>query len=140
MVEALEKQFYLFGFSTILHSDNGREFNSKKMAEFCKTHKIKQVHGAPTTPTTQGLEERNNRTVKENMKNIITKKNGEEVNWCKTLSEAVYKKNIFVHSATGKSPYEAVFGILPRKEVHISVDVEKLGKESTPVTDFPNPN
>ena len=140
MIEALEKQFYLFRFSTILHSDNGREFNSKKMAEFCKTYKIKQVHGAPTTPTTQGLEERNNRTVKENMKNIITKKNDEEVNWCKTLSEAVYKKNIFVHSATGKSPYEAVFGILPRKEVHVSADVKKPGNESTPVTDFPNPN
>ena len=140
MVEALEKQFYLFGFSTILHSDNGREFKSKTMAEICKTHKIKQVHGAPRTPTTQGLVERNNRTVKENMKNIITKKNDEEVNWCKTLSEAAYKKNIFVHSATGKSPYEAVFGILPRKEVHVSADVEKLGKESTPVTDFPNPN
>ena len=140
MVEALEKQFYLFGFSTILHSDNGREFNSKKMAEFCKTHKIKQVHGAPRTPTTQGLVERNNRTVKENMKNIITKKNDEEVKWCKTLSEAAYKKNIFVHSATGKSPYETVFGILPRKEVHVSADVKKPGNESTPVTDFPNLN
>ena len=134
VVEALEKQFCLFSFPTM--GDNGREFKSKKMAEFCKVHKIKQVHGAPRTPTTQGLVERNNRTVKENMKNIITKKNDEEVNWCKTLSEAVYKKNIFVHSATGKSPYEAVFGILPRKEVHVSADVEKLGKESTPVTDF----
>ena len=140
VVEALEKQFYLFGFPTILHSDNGREFKSEKMAEFCKAYKIKQVHRAPRTPTTQGLVERNNRTVKENMKNIITEKNDEEVNWCKILSEAAYKKNIVVHSATGKSPYEAVFGILPRKEVHVSADVEKPGNESTPVTDFPNPN
>ena len=74
------------------------------------------------------------------MKNIITEKNDEEVNWCKILSEAAYKKNIVVHSATGKSPYEAVFLILPRKEVHVSADVEKPGNESTPVTDFPNPN
>ena len=44
VVEALEKQFYLFGFPTILHADNGREFKSKKMTEFCKAHKIKQVH------------------------------------------------------------------------------------------------
>ena len=100
VVEVLEKQFYLFSFPTILQSDNGREFKSKKMAEFCKVHKIKQVHGAPRTPKTQGLVERNNRTVKENMKNIITEKNDEEVNWCKILSEAAYKKNIIVHSAT----------------------------------------
>jgi len=123
VVKTLEKQFYLFGFPTILHSDNEREFKSKKMAEFCNVHKIKQAHGAPRTPTTQGLVEHNNHTVKENMKNI-TEKNDEEVNWCKTLSEAAYKKNIFVHSATGKSPYEAVFGILPRKEVHVSADVK----------------
>ena len=100
VVEALEKQFYLFSFPTILQSDNGREFKSKKMAEFCKVHKIKQVHGAPRTPTTQGLVQRNNCTVKENMKNIITEKNDEEVNWCKILSEAAYKTNIVVHSAT----------------------------------------
>ena len=100
VVEALEKQFCLFSFPTILQSDNGREFKSKKMAEFCKVHKIKQVHGAPRTPTTQGLVEHNNCTVKENMKNIITEKNDEEVNWCKILSEAAYKKNIVVHSAT----------------------------------------
>ena len=63
------------------------------------------------------------------MKNIITEKNDEEVNWCKILSEAAYKKNIIVHSTTGKSPYEAVFGILPRKEVHVCADVKKPGYE-----------
>ena len=47
--------------------------------------------------------------------------------------------NIVVHSATGKSPHEAVFGILPRKEVHTSEDVE-LTNESTPVPNFSNPN
>lgn len=40
---------------SVLHSDNGKEFKSKNMSEFCNTHKIKQVHGAPRTPTTQGL-------------------------------------------------------------------------------------
>ena len=70
MVNILVKQFYQFGFLGILHSDNGKEFKSKKMSEFCKEHKIKQVHGAPQTPTTQGLVARNNRTVKENMSTV----------------------------------------------------------------------
>lgn len=35
-VNILEKQFYQFGFPGILHSDNGKEFKSKKMSEFCK--------------------------------------------------------------------------------------------------------
>ena len=70
VVNILVKQFYQFGFLGILHSDNGKEFKSKKMSEFCKEHKIKQVHGAPQTPTTQGLVARNNRTVKENMSTV----------------------------------------------------------------------
>ena len=79
---------------------------------------MKQVHGAPQTPTTQGLVEHNNPTVQENMNNIINENNDEKANWCKILNEAAYKTNTDEHSATGKTPYEAVFGILPRKELH----------------------
>ena len=66
----LENLFWVFGFPSKLHSDNGREFKSKTMTELCEEHTIKQVFGAPRTPTTQGLVERNNLTVKENITNI----------------------------------------------------------------------
>ena len=37
--------------------------------------------------------------------------------WCTVLGEAAYKKNIPLHRAINKVPYEVVvFGILPRKE------------------------
>lgn len=45
----LKNLFWMFGFPSKLHSDNGREFKSKTMTE--------QVFGAPRTPTTQGLVE-----------------------------------------------------------------------------------
>ena len=106
------------------------------MSEFCKEHKIKQVHGAPRTSTTQGLVERNNRTVKENINNIINENNDGKANCCKILNEAAYKKNIVEQNATGKTPYEEVFGILPRKESHNADPTEeKPGNESSP-----NPN
>lgn len=142
VVKSLQEQFYLFGFPTILHSDNGKEFQSHKMNEFCSRNKIKQVYGAPRTPTTQGLVERNHRTIKENMTNIIKEKNEKKENWCKILNEAAYKKNVVTHSATGRTPYEAVFGFLAIKEVH---NVEATDKDSanneedpaTPVQDSP---
>ena len=37
-------------------------FKNKLMKDFCAKYKIKQVRGAPRTPQTQGLVERNNRT------------------------------------------------------------------------------
>lgn len=83
----LANLFWLFGFPSILHSDNGKEFKSKK-------HKIKQVHGAPRTPSTQGLVERNNRTVKENILNILKERDESLGKWCAVLGEAAYKNNI----------------------------------------------
>ena len=50
--------FWMFGFPSLLHSDNGKEFKSKTMSELCERHTIKQVQGAPCTPSTQGLVER----------------------------------------------------------------------------------
>lgn len=79
------------------------------------------------------------------MNNIIKEKNEEMDKWCTILNEAAYKKNIVVHSDIGKTPYEAVFGILPRKEVHsVSADTtEDNGNENNPavpVLDSPIPS
>ena len=91
-------------------------------------HKIKQVHGAPQTLTTQGLVERNSRTVKENMSNIINENIEEKANWRQILNKGAYKKNIVEHSETGKTPY----GILSRNEPHNAEPTEeKLGNESS---------
>ena len=117
VIPLLQQQFFSFGFPDILHSDNGREFKNRKMSEFCKANNIKQVHGAPRNPSTQGLVERNNRTVKENMNNILKEKKQDMKKWCSILNEAAYKKNITVHSAIKKTPYEAVFGMLPIREI-----------------------
>lgn len=71
VLEAVTQLFWEVGFPKRLHTDNGREFKNKNMIDFCNKHKIDLVHGAPRTPQTQGLVERNNRTVKENLANIL---------------------------------------------------------------------
>ena len=92
VAQALESLFWMFGFPTTLHSGNGKEFKSKVMSEFCAKHKIKQVHGAPRNPSTQGLVEQANQTTKENISNLIKEKNLSPNNWCQYLGEAAYKK------------------------------------------------
>ena len=94
----------------------GENLKNKEMRALCESHNIKLVHGAPRTPQTQGLVERNNRTVKENLSNIIKEKQADKTEWCNFVEEAAYKKNITVHRATSKSPYEVVFGILPQHQ------------------------
>ena len=111
----LQQQFYLFGFPTVLHSDNGAEFKNTKMAGFCERNLIKQVQSNPQTSTIQGLVECNNKTIKENMSNIFKEKGKNNQTWYTILHEAAYKKNITVQSATKKTPYEIVFSIKKKK-------------------------
>ena len=87
------------------------------MQKFCQKHGIQKVHGAPRKLSTQGLVERNNRTVKENLRNIhVLKENQAELTTCcSRLGEAAYKI-ITTHRAVKETPYQLVFGIDPKKE------------------------
>ena len=135
VVQALQNVFFMFGFPHTLQSDNGKEFTGKKMKDFCKTNSISQVHGAPRTPTTQGLVERGNRTFKENLSNILREKKAELNSWCSVLGEAAYKKNITIHAATKQIPYVAVFGTKPWKEAkNNGLSTEDNDETSTIVT------
>ena len=135
VVQALQNVFFMFGFPHTLHSDNGKEFTGKKMKDFCKTNSISQVHGAPRTPTTQGLVERGNRTFKENLSNILREKKAELNSWCSVLGETAYKKNITIHAATKQIPYVAVFGTKPWKEAkNNGLSTEDNDETSTIVT------
>ena len=128
VLQETKKIFWQFGFPQVLHTDNGKEFRNADMSEFCKVHKIKQRHGAPRKPQTQGLVERNNRTIKENLSNIIKEKKEDPKRWCSFLGEACYKKNITLHRATKNSPYLLVFGIQPQQEnpLQNDDDVEEI--------------
>ena len=74
-------------------------------------------HGAPRTPTTQGLIERSNRLCKEDMHTLIASTATKVSNWCKKLGEISYTRNITYHTAIKTSPYEAVYRIKPHKEL-----------------------
>ena len=76
-------------------------------------------HGAPRTPTTQGLIERSNRSCKEDMHTLIASTATKISNWCKKLSKISYTRNIHVtyHTAIKTSPYEALYGTKPHREL-----------------------
>lgn len=86
------------------------------MLQFCGNNGMTQLHGAPRKLSTQGLVERNNQTVKQNIRNILKEKKQSPNHWCQVLGEATYEKNIVEHEATKQTPYELVFGITPWKE------------------------
>ena len=135
----------LRNFTLIIGGGGGGGFKRKTMTELCEKHNIKQVFGAPRTPTTQGLVERNNLTVKENITNILKERDQNLNKWCKVLSEGAYKKNISLHRAIKTVPYEVVFEMLPWKEIplhrknQVQLDVvegELIDTNSETATEF----
>ena len=118
-------------------ADNGKEFKNQKMETFCKENGIKQRHGSPRTPTTQGLVERSNSSWKEDMRGLIVSTNRETNKWCHSTMEAAHVRNIAYHRAIKQSPYEAVYGIKPhREQLTHSLLLDKEAEVEAPITTY----
>ena len=122
---------FCYGFPRKIITDNGGEFQNHKMKKFCKDNGVTLSHGAPRTPTTQGLTERSNRTCKQDMRSLIISMADKEIQkWCQYTREASYTRNISYHRAIKLSPYEAVYGIKPHREMMTSNTEESTQNQS----------
>ena len=54
-------------FPKLFHTDNGGEFRNELMKKICKEKCIRQIHGAPYHSQSQGLVERFNRSVQDQL-------------------------------------------------------------------------
>lgn len=101
----------------ILQCDNGKEFKGVLLILLQK-YGVKVINGRPRTPSTQGLVEQANGTVKTRPR--AAKEDTDTVDWVDKLSDIALKINRSVHGATGKAPYEVMFGRKTRWNEHLS--------------------
>jgi len=101
----------------ILQCDNGREFKGVLLI-LLKRYGVKVINGRPRTPSTQGLVEQANGTVKTRLR--AWKEDTGNKAWAGALPDIALKMNRAVHGSTGKSPYEIMFGRKPRWNQHLS--------------------
>lgn len=78
-----------------VHTDNGKEFRNQHVVKLLKARNIREIHGAPYKPTTQGLVEQSNCTVKERlnawMEDQRKKNKKKSVQWHLGLQEVASK-------------------------------------------------
>ena len=106
-----------YGFPEKFISDQGRNFESKLIAELCDLAGVKKVRTSPYHPQTNGQCERFNGTL-INMLGTLDPK--EKVDWKTKVSTLVHAYNCTRNTATGFSPYFLMFGREPR----LPIDVE----------------
>ena len=96
-----------FGMPSVIHSDQGREFENKIMQELCLLGGAHKTRTTPYHPKSDGMVERFNRTLLM-MLAMFAGKNRDD--WDDLLPAVMMAYRSSVHESTGFSPYRLMFG------------------------------
>ena len=96
-----------FGAPLMLHSDQGREFESRLFSEMLHELAIVKTRTNPYRPQSDGQVERFNRTLIQGLKTLV---NSHQDNWDDFAAYVAHAYNSTVHASTGCSPNMLVFG------------------------------
>ena len=115
-----ERFFVHYGFPEKILSDQGRNFESKLIAELCQLANVKKLRTTPYRPESNGACERFNRTL---ISMIGTLPDDLKVNWPQHVSTLVHGYNCTTSSATGYSPYYLMYGRNPLLPIDLEFGV-----------------
>eukprot|EP00794_Sanderia_malayensis_P006406 gene6406-biopygen4734 len=123
----VSKVFSRFGPPNVLHSDQGRNFESNLMHEICD---LMGIHKSRTTayhPQCDGLVERQNRTL-QNM--LVPFVSSHKDDWDLWVDLVAFAYNTSCHESTGFSPYELVFGRIANMPLELELGLPLRNPQS----------
>ena len=97
-----------FGMASVIHSDQGREFENKVIHKLCLLGSSHKTKTTPYHPESDGLVERFNRTLLM-MLAMFASDNKDD--WDDLLPAVMMAYRSSVHESTGFSPYRLMFGV-----------------------------
>ncbi|KAG8453088.1 hypothetical protein GDO86_004776 [Hymenochirus boettgeri] len=112
-----ERFFVNYGLPKCLHSDQGRDFESRLIKELLHLLNVKKSRTTPYHPEGDALPERFNCTLL-NMLGTLTV--GEKRSWSRHVGAMVHAYNCTRHDSTGVSPYYLMFG----REARLPIDLQ----------------
>ena len=102
----LVKVFTTFGMPEFLHSDQGRNFESSVLRQVLTAFGINKTHTTAYHPQGDGMVERLNRSLLQMLRTYVT----DRADWESLLPLMLFAYRTAVHSSTGATPFELMFG------------------------------
>ena len=122
----VDEMFCRFSPPEQLHSDQGRQFESRVVLEICKLLKIEKTRTTPYHPQPDGLVERFNRT---SLNMLATCSRDNSFEWEDHVRKVCFAYNTSVQASTGYSPFYLVLG----RQARLPIDLIYGGEpEATP--------
>ncbi|XP_037833479.1 uncharacterized protein LOC119617377 [Kryptolebias marmoratus] len=112
----VERFFVHYGLPARIHSDQGRDFESRLIQELLRTLGIRKSRTTPYHPQGDPQPERFNRTL---LSMLGTLRDTHKRQWSRHVSQLVHAYNSTKNDATGFSPYYIMFG----REAILPIDV-----------------
>ncbi|RWS20368.1 integrase core domain protein-like protein, partial [Leptotrombidium deliense] len=108
VINFIQKRICLrYGSPKVIITDNGTQFIATEVEMFLASKNIKHFTTTTYHPEGNGAAERAIRTLKQTLTALCKGKPG---NWERSLPYAVFAINTSYHEATGKSPFETLYG------------------------------
>jgi transposase InsO family protein len=104
----LNKWIFKFGAPKVIHVDCGKTFESKSIRELADKHNIKLKFSSPYHHSSNGLVERQFRTIRDFINTSLKEKKYKD--WTELIPEIEFALNATIQKTIGKSPAEVVFG------------------------------
>jgi transposase InsO family protein len=90
-----------------LRYDNGRDFSSKYLMDYCNRHGIKRKFFIGRTPQYNGVVERKNRTIQEICRTMLMDSKLKEMFWTHAMHTKIHIQNtLILKNNNEKNPYE----------------------------------
>uniref|UniRef100_A0A8C5P7N4 Integrase catalytic domain-containing protein n=1 Tax=Leptobrachium leishanense TaxID=445787 RepID=A0A8C5P7N4_9ANUR len=112
----MEKFFAHYGLPRRIHSDQGRDFESRLVGQLLELLGIQKTRTSPYHPQGVAQPERFNRTL---LNMLGTLSNREKQSWSRHIATLVHAYNSTESDSTGYSPYRLMFG----REARLPVDL-----------------
>ena len=97
-----------------IRSDNGTEFKNSNMKEFCEEMGITHEFSAPRTPPQNGVVERNNRTLIEAARTMLSEAQLPTYFWAEVVNTACFTQNIsLINKSENLTPFQLFKGKKP---------------------------